>query len=469
MSERFVRWILVSILAFPALAFAEDAAKVTAIWGNVQINGKAAVIDSLISENTSIKTGSDGYIYLKTMDDGLLIVRPNSEARIVSYHVDKQDPSNTRIKLELISGVARSVSGSAVKLARQNFRFNTPVAAIGVRGTDFIVSTTQDVTRVVVLEGGVVVSGFDGACSPQGGGPCEGLSATELFARQQGLLLQINKGQSKPQLLQSAPSISPDSVVPPRPDEPGNKAASVNSSSNVPAVSDPNLDPNKAGSVKQSLASNGNKPSTGIDAGAGAGTSTGTNTGSGTGTGTGTGSGASGGQAPLVNTIIWGRYYELFGQKADFDISKQNDSSTRFMNIYYGVNQVKNTEWQIPTTGSMGFALNDSLALMKDNVKNLETPAKLENGKLQLDFAKATFTTGFDVIAGSEKFALRGEGSVTSNGVLFGANQYLPTANMSVQGVVTAEKGGTAAYVFQSKLDEDGKRMIYGVTYWNKK
>ncbi|MFZ6745782.1 FecR family protein [Undibacterium sp. JH2W] len=451
MSWKFVRWILVSLLAYPALAFAEDAAKVTAIWGNVQINGKAAVMDSLISENTSIKTGADGYIYLKTMDDGLLIVRPNSEARIVSYHVDKKDPSNTRIKLELISGVARSVSGSAVKLARQNFRFNTPVAAIGVRGTDFIVSTTQDMTRVVVLEGGVVVSGFDGACSPQGGGPCEGLSATELFARQQGLLLQINKGQSKPQLLQSAPGISPDSLVPPRPDEPGNKVVGTNNSSNVPAVPDPNLDPNKAGGVKQTLASNGNKPSTSIDAGAGGGT------------------GTSGGQAVLVNTIIWGRYYELFGQKADFDNSKQNDSSTRFMNTYYAVNQAKNTEWQIPTTGSMGFALKDSQALVVDNVKSLESPAKLENGKLQLDFAKATFTTGFDVIAGSEKFVLRGEGSVTSNGVLFGANQYLPTANMSVQGVVTAEKGGTASYIFQSKLDEDGKRMIYGVTYWNKK
>lgn len=443
MPGNFLRWILVSLMALPALAFAEDAAKVTAIWGKVQINGKSAAMDSQIPENTTIKTGADGYIYLKTLDDGLLIVRPNSEARIVSYHVDKKDPANTRIKLELVSGVARSVSGSAVKLARQNFRFNTPVAAIGVRGTDFIVSTTQDVTRVVVLDGGVVVSGFDGACSPQGGGPCEGISATELFARQQGMLLQINKGQSKPQLLQSAPGILPDSLAPPRSDEPGSKTLGANNNTNVAGVIDPNLDPNKAGGVQQTLVNN--KPSTG--------------------------SGNSGGQVVLANTLVWGRYFELFGQKAEIDTRKQDENQNKNvgMNNYYAVFQAKNTEWQVPNTGSMGFALKESQVTILDKAKSMESAAKLENGKLQLDFATATFTTGFDVISGSEKFALRGEGSVYANGVLYGVNQQLPSANMSVNGAVTAEKGGTASYVFSSKLDEDGKRMVYGVTYWNKR
>jgi len=443
LSGNFLRWILLSLMAVPVFAFAEDAAKVTAIWGKVQINGKPATVDSQISENTSIKTGADGYIYLKTLDDGMLIVRPNSEARIVSYHVDKKDPSNTRIKLELVSGVARSVSGNAVKLARQNFRFNTPVAAIGVRGTDFIVSTTADVTRVVVLEGGVVVSGFDGACSPQGGGPCEGISATELFARQQGLLLQINKGQSKPQLLQSAPGILPDSLAPPRSDEPGSKTLGASNNTNVSAAIDPNLDPNKAGGVQQTLVNN--KPSTGT--------------------------GNPGGQVALANTIIWGRYFELFGQKAEIDLKKQDESQNANLgtNKYFAVYRAKDAEWQVPTTGSLGFALKDSQALVVDNVKSLESAAKLENGKLQLDFASATFTTGFDVISGNEKFALRGEGSITSGGVLYGVNQQMPSANMSVQGVVTAEKGGTASYVFQSKLDEDGKRMVYGVTYWSKR
>ena len=444
-----IRFGLAFLLAIPVLAYAENAARVTAIWGKVEINGKLAALDSPVEEGTTIKTGSDGHIYLKTVDDGLLIVRPNSEARIVSYHIDKKDPGNTRIKLELTSGVARSVSGNAVKLARQNFRFNTPVAAIGVRGTDFTVFTTKDTTRVVVADGGIVVSGFDGACLPQGAGPCEGGTAAELFARQQGMLLQINKGQGKPQVLQSAAGLNPDAVAPPRPDEPAAKSnSSAAPGAATPPVTDANLDPSKVGGVKQTVASSAGKPSA--------------DTGSNPGTGTG---------ANLNNSIIWGRWFALFGQKADFDITKQdqNEASSRGINAYYAVYQAKNTEWQVPTTGSMGFALKDGQALLQDNVKNTGSAAKLENGRLQLDFAKATFTTGFDVVAGSEKFALQGQGTVSSTGLLYGVNQYAPGANMSVQGVVTAEKGGAAAYVFSSKLNEEGTRMIYGVTNWAKK
>ncbi|MFZ6658591.1 FecR family protein [Undibacterium sp. TJN19] len=446
--QQLAKWMLAFVLAIPAMAFAEDAAKITAIWGKVEINGKAAKLDSFVQEGISIKTGADGYIYLKTVDDGLLIVRPNSEARIVSYHVDKKDPANTQIKLELISGVARSVSGNAVKLARQNFRFNTPVAAIGVRGTDFTVFTTQDTTRVIVVEGGVVVSGFSGACSPQGAGPCEGLAATELFARQQGLLLQINKGQGKPQLLQAAPGLAPDAVAPPRSDEPGSKTLTGGSAALVaPAVIDPNLDPTKVGGVKKTVAT-GNSPNNG----------------------NGTGTGNSNNGAILANTIIWGRWVDVMGKNAEFDVQKAAQDGATYAggNSRYQVLVTKGAEWQVPTTGSMGFALKDSQAVLVDQ-KGLEIAAKLENAKLQLDFAKASFTTGFDLVSGNERFALQAQGAVYSNGILFGGDQNTAPNNMAVNGVVTAEKGGTAAYVFSSRLDNIGSRYAYGVTYWGKK
>ncbi|MFZ6768243.1 FecR family protein [Undibacterium sp. Di26W] len=447
------KWSLAFLLAIPAMAFAGEAAKVTAIWGKVEIDGKTAVIGSAVQEGSSIKTGAEGYIYMKTIDDGLLIVRPNSEARIVTYHVDKKNPANTSIKLELLNGVARSVSGSAVKLARQNFRFNTPVAAIGVRGTDFTVFTTADTTRIAVVEGGVVVSGFDGACSPQGRGPCEGSAATELFARQQGLLLQINKGQNKPQLLQAAAGLAPDAVAPPRPDEPGVKAAAGGSSASVaPTVVDPNLDPTKVGGVKQTVA---------------VGNNSGINTGTGNGNGTGTGNGSS---AALTNTIVWGRWIDVLGQGAQFDVIKleKSGATTVGLNNRYQVSVSKGAEWQVPATGTMGFSLMDSQAVVVDQ-KGLEAAAKLENGKLQLDFAKSSFATSFDLLTGSERFALQAQGVVGANGALAGGDQNTYPNNMQVNGAVTAEKGGTAAYVFSSRLDNAGNRYAYGVTYWNKK
>ncbi len=88
---------------------------------------------------------------------------------------------------------------------------------------------------------------------------------------------------------------------------------------------------------------------------------------------------------------------------------------------------------------------------------------------MQLDFAKSSFATSFDLLTGSERFALQAQGVVGANGTLSGGDQNTYPNNMQVNGAVTAEKGGTAAYVFTSRLDNAGNRYAYGVTYWNKK
>ncbi len=103
--------------------------------------------------------------------------------------------------------------GQAVPQARQNFRFNTPVAAIGVRGTDFTVFTDQQSSRVTFVSGGVIVSGFVGACGPAGAGPCEGGNSRELFAAQVGQLLLVRHDQPVSQLLRSD-GIAPDLTAP---------------------------------------------------------------------------------------------------------------------------------------------------------------------------------------------------------------------------------------------------------------
>ncbi|RYE87632.1 MAG: hypothetical protein EOO78_35540, partial [Oxalobacteraceae bacterium] len=202
-----------------AQAVAAEAGKVIFASGQAQVAGKAGAEGTSVDEGELLSTGADGFLYVKTLDNGLFILRPNTKARIVAYRVDRKNPANTQVKLELISGVARSKSGDAVKQGRQNFRFNTPVAAIGVRGTDFTVYTDQDTSRVAVLTGGVVVSGFAGACRPEGGGPCEGAASRELFAAQRGQLIEVTLGAAAPKMVPTS-SISPDQVSPPRSDEP---------------------------------------------------------------------------------------------------------------------------------------------------------------------------------------------------------------------------------------------------------
>src|SRR6202008_1200156 len=103
-----------------------------------------------VQEGDELVTGADGYIYVKTVDSGFLVLRPNSRARIVTYRIDAANPANSQVKFELLKGVARSITGQGIKQARQNFRFNTPVAAIGVRGTGFVVRTNEQTSFVTV-------------------------------------------------------------------------------------------------------------------------------------------------------------------------------------------------------------------------------------------------------------------------------------------------------------------------------
>jgi hypothetical protein len=414
----------------------KDAAQVVFVAGNVKNADKPLALNSMVSEGAQISTGADGFVYLKTIDNGFLIVRPNSTIRIVSYQIDKLKPENTRIKLELISGVARSISGEAVKLSRQNFRFNTPVAAIGVRGTDFTVFTDQAVSRVSVLSGGVVVSGFGGACTPVGTGPCEGASSVELYAAQQGKLLQITKDQIKPSIFNGNTS-APDQMSPPRNDEP-NRQSSVA----VPVVATvilPNnavTDPLKNSNLAEQLAINQAEQAA----------------------------------AKLQeNSITWGRWSVLLGLSTTLDPIIQSRQQAKLItgNPYFAIYQSKASEWQVPVVGSMGFALKGGEAYVIDSKNNVISSAGMENGSLRVDFATATFNTSFDLVARAERFAMQSQGTISADGKLFGNPEYAAPTNMAVSGVITQEKGGTASYLFQRRLDEN--RETYGVTYWSKK
>lgn len=417
-------------------AMAADAAQVVFVAGDVKSDSKALVLNTTVAEGAQISTGADGFVYLKTVDNGFLVVRPNSTIRIVAYHVDKQNPQNTRIKLELLNGVARSISGDAVKLSRQNFRFNTPVAAIGVRGTDFTVFTDQAVSRVSVLSGGVVVSGFGDACTAAGSGPCEGANAVELFAAQHGKLLQITKDQLKPNLF-NGNGVSPDAVSPPRNDEPGPKLGAagpiVPIVGNAPVNSnDVTIDPLKSATLPVYIQNTGSNAKA------------------------------------LDNSIIWGRWASIADRAPNLDANKQLQTQSRLVvaNPYYAIFQSKASEWQVPVVGGMGFALKGGEAFMLDEKANSVAAATMENGKLYLDFGSASFSTGFDLVTKDERFAMQAQGSILSDGTLTGKSQFATGTNMAVQGVVTAEKGGTASYLFQRNFDSG--RVIHGITYWSK-
>ncbi len=420
-------WVVfITVFAGMAVALsaaAETAGRVVLVVGDVRMAGEALRVGDEIRVGAPLATGSDGYLYIKTEDKGFLILRPGSTATVVAYHVDPSDPAESRFKIELHQGVARNISGEAVANARKNFRFNTPVAAIGVRGTDFTVYTDEQVTRVAVLSGGVVVSGFDDACSRAGHGPCEGGGARELFANQPGTILQVGRGQGAAQLLKGG-ILSPDSLAPPRNDEP----AAGTTGRTPSGAADPNLDPLRT--QRLTLAPEPSAPDTG---------------------------------RPVIE---WGRWRPLANEAASLDLVElAKTHRLEAFNQYYALLRPNDLTWNAPASGQVDFRLQAAQAVIQQDGAGGHAVA-VENGKLSINFAAARFTTNFDLVDGARRVSRQAEGGVFPGGVFQNFSQFLPGSNMLVNGVLAQDSTLRAGYLFQSRVD-DG-RIAYGATIWAK-
>lgn len=424
-------------LAFACVpASAAENNVLSAIAGNVVfVAGEATLAgqpasERPVHEGDEIVTGADGHVYIRTVDGGYFILRPGSRARIVIWRINAQDPAGARFKIELTQGVARNITGHAVKAARQNFRFNTPVAAIGVRGTDFTVFTDASTTRVAVHSGSIVASPFGLACTLEGGGPCEGSTSLALLAEQTGLLLQIERGQAQPRLLHINGN-APDHLAPPRREEPGRQTANTTSTNR----SEPERESQRAANVLAEVTSTA----------------------------------AAVAAVPVVppRQVHWGRWSPLAGQPAGIDITAllADGGNIVALNPWFAVLRGPGPDWQKPAAGAMSFALKGSEAMIINEPTGAITPAKIENARLQVDFGRASFTTGFDLV-GSQHHAFQAQGQIASDGRLYGNSQFASPTNMAVEGQLGAANGGSAAYLFQGRIDNN--LLATGATAWQR-
>ncbi|MGX9221103.1 FecR family protein [Massilia varians] len=447
--------LLTALLACAAHAAHADAGKIIFVAGSAKAGEQAAREGTAVQEGQMLSTGSDGFIYVKTVDNGLFILRPNTKARIVTYHIDQKNPANTRIKLELLSGVARSKSGDAVKMARQNFRFNTPVAAIGVRGTDFTVFTDEETSRVAVISGGVVVSGFSGACRPDGAGPCEGEASRELSAAQRGQLVQVRRGQVA-QVLQSSP-LSPDQVSPPRTDEPLAKSGAGTApaqAASVEAMKSAGLN-----SVIEKLANAAPPPHTAPPP-----------------------SDRGKDEPPVTmpppvievpsnlpeRTAIWGRWQPVLDRYAAIDLAEERKKNELLgFAGYFALFRSPGKDYVAPNNGTIGFSLRSSEAYVTTEYgfgNTVVAPATLSNGSLKLDFGARTFDAAMDVSTTKDVVHLTASGMVTGDGRLYGNDAGGRAGVLNLQGVLSNDRGGSAATIFDGRLDEN--RTVNGAATW---
>lgn len=136
------------VLASPICVASTQVAMVVAVKGAVTVQRDTQVDDRLVKSDTSLSQGSHVYVgdsitagvrsfaVLQFVDGAKVTIRPNSEMSINVYDYETENP---QAELGLVSGGLRILTGALAKTNPDDFKVQTPVALMGVRGTEFSV------------------------------------------------------------------------------------------------------------------------------------------------------------------------------------------------------------------------------------------------------------------------------------------------------------------------------------------
>jgi len=76
---RQLTFIIAALLA--AQAHAAEPGQIVFVAGQAEVEGDPARVGATVQDGDRLRTGGDGYLYIRTADQRLVIVRPETEAR----------------------------------------------------------------------------------------------------------------------------------------------------------------------------------------------------------------------------------------------------------------------------------------------------------------------------------------------------------------------------------------------------
>jgi hypothetical protein len=125
---------------------------------------------SEILEGDTITVEQGARAQIRFSDGSLLSLPEASQFRVDEYNLDANDPDNERAIYSLLKGGMRTLTGAIGKKNPDNYRVNTPVATIGIRGTAYHAFLHRLPSGEFQLYGGVkhgsIVIENDGGASP---------------------------------------------------------------------------------------------------------------------------------------------------------------------------------------------------------------------------------------------------------------------------------------------------------------
>jgi len=380
-----------------------------------------------LHEGDSIRTGEGGFAHIRMVDGALVAIRPNSafQLEVVAFQANAK---TDRMRFRLEHGVARSITGAIGETNKESFRLNTPVAAVGVRGTDFVVSTNDSTSRVSVNSGAVVVAALGNGCRADGFGAC-GPTGMLLGAASSsnGEYIEVLSGGQMPRLVQDAAG-APDNAAPIHPDEPivqafAERTAPIKPSEHTAPEPVPDLQP----SVPSG-------PNTGLEPDV----------------------------MPTPTVTYWGRWGAPQGvdQGSATRVSQLLEEGRKILiaNGAYGAG-VDAMPDKLPSSGSIGFhaAAGEGVLVGREG----ETPLALSDGSLAINFDDRSFTTHSNFTGGGNHYDTQAAGTIDSRGYM---NSSASQSNSMVSGALGNDLNSAITTV---ERDFDDGRLM-GVVAWGR-
>ena len=140
-------FVLVAAMAVSTVATAEDSSgMVVASRGEVIAlsNGGSRELKQgdFIYVKDEIMTTNRSFVVLQFEDGAKVTVRPDSTLIIEQYLYNGD--AGDEAELNLVSGGLRVITGAMAKTNPENYKVRTPVALMGVRGTEFSIMLCGD-------------------------------------------------------------------------------------------------------------------------------------------------------------------------------------------------------------------------------------------------------------------------------------------------------------------------------------
>lgn len=429
------------LLGLGCFGFAAHAQTVPGAGSVVFVSGPAHLVaadgtrvalqtGAQVRQGDHVSTGKDGYVHVRMIDNAFVAIRPESKFAVELYEYDAANPSASRIKLNLHNGNARTVSGKGGEAAKQNYRFNTPMAAIGLRGTDYTVVSSNDATRVSVSRGAVAVTPLGSDCTSGTLGPCATGSTRELNASLSHAYLEVSARSVAPVLVRPEQDPHGSSSQNPvnRPEEP--RAESKSDVKLADSKDAANLV--AADRLAGGLGAAAPVPAPPVEA-----------------------------VPPPPPQFVWGRWSTYAksgaGSPAMASLLAEGTREIVFMNDVFGLLRNGALPNDIPAQGTFSFELANSEAYTL--AKGQLTPAQVTGGTFGVDFSQRTFSTTLSVAHAQGVEQLNAAGKVQFQGQMFSDPA---RSNMNMSGAV-AGSGMEAAYIFDKQLSSGG---LLGAVRW---